>query len=250
MSFLQRLRFSAAGHAGAAPTQAVGLGGPAGRSGISATPVSAPAGPAYAPRTVRPSSGLKEMLWHLDGIGRGQLLDVGPVWQNTMGFFIERGFRVYSEDLLSEWQTFLSDEEARMRALSAAECDEDVTPAGRAERFLKTTLQHGPGTLDGILLWDLLDYLDSAVGARVIARVTSLVRDGGVLLALFHSRKPESFHRYRVFDAQNIELVGAHSMIAPQRVYQNREIQDLFSRFRSSKTFVGRDQVREGLFIK
>lgn len=221
---------------------------------MSAAPVSTPsgthAGPAYAPRAPRPSNGLKEFLWHLDGVGRGQLLDVGPVWQHTVGFFIERGFRVYSEDVLGEWQTFLGEEEAKVRALGQSECKEDMTPAGRAERFLKANLQHGPGTLDGILLWDMLDYLDSALGARVIARVTSLVRDGGVVLAFFHSRKPQDFHRYRVLDSQNVELVGAPCSIAPQRVYQNREIQDLFGRFRTSKTFVSRDQVREVLFVK
>ena len=32
--------------------------------------------------------------------------------------------------------------------------------------------------------------------------------------------------------------------------YQNREIQDLFSRYRTMKSFVGRDQLRETLFIK
>ena len=255
MSFLQRFRFSAA-HVGAQPSrplrpESVAISG---RSSMSApavsVPAGTPAGPGYAPRTLRPSNGLKEFLWHLDGVGRGQLLDVGPVWQHTVGFFIERGFRVYSEDLLGELQAFQSDEEAKMRALGPGEGDEDMTPAGRAERFLKTSLQHQPGTLDGILLWDLLDYLDGQLGARVVARITSLVRDGGVVLALFHTRKPESFHRYRVLDAQNLELVGANCSLTPQRVYQNREIQDLFSRFRSSKTFVGRDQVREGLFTK
>ncbi|MGB6200343.1 MAG: hypothetical protein WA871_14725 [Candidatus Acidiferrales bacterium] len=221
---------------------------------MSASPVSipagVPAGPGYAPRTSRPSNGLKEFLWHLDGVGRGQLLDVGPVWQHTVGFFIERGFRVYSEDLLSEYQQFLSAEEAKVRALVAGEGDEDMTPAGRAERFMAACLQYQPESLDGILLWDLLDYFDSAAGARIVARISSLVRNGGVVLALFHSKKPESFNRYRVLDAQNIELVGASCPLAPQRAYQNREIQDMFSRFRSSKTFVGRDQVREGLFIK
>jgi hypothetical protein len=255
MSFLQRFRFSAA-HVGAQPSRPLRPGSAAvsGRSSMSApavsVPTGTPAGPGYAPRTLRPSNGLKEFLWHLDGVGRGQLLDVGPVWQHTVGFFIERGFRVYSEDLLGELQAFQSDEEAKMRALGPGEGDEDMTPAGRAERFLKTSLQHQPGTLDGILLWDLLDYLDGQLGARVVARITSLVRDGGVVLALFHTRKPESFHRYRVLDAQNLELVGANCSLTPQRVYQNREIQDLFSRFRSSKTFVGRDQVREGLFTK
>jgi len=96
----------------------------------------------------------------------------------------------------------------------------------------------------------MLDYFDSALGSRVVARISSLVRDGGVVLALFHSRKPEEFHRYRVLDGQNLELVGASCSLTPQRVYQNREIQDLFGRFRSSKTFVGRDQVGEWLFTK
>jgi hypothetical protein len=34
------------------------------------------------------------------------------------------------------------------------------------------------------------------------------------------------------------------------RVFQNREILDIFGKFRSSKTFVGRDQVREALLLK
>jgi hypothetical protein len=34
------------------------------------------------------------------------------------------------------------------------------------------------------------------------------------------------------------------------RIFQNREILDIFGKFRSSKTFVGRDQVREALFLK
>ena len=62
--------------------------------------------------------------------------------------------------------------------------------------------------------------------------------------------KPETFHRYRVLDAQNLELIPASCPFVPQRVFQNREISNLFSRYRSSKTFVGRDQLREGLFVK
>jgi hypothetical protein len=35
-----------------------------------------------------------------------------------------------------------------------------------------------------------------------------------------------------------------------QRAYPNGEIQDLFGRYRTMKSFVGRDQLRETLFIK
>src|SRR5689334_23759704 len=63
----------------------------------------------------RLSNGLKELLWNLDGLERGTLLDLGPAWQTTLSFFIERGFRVSSEDILRSWKTFLNEEEARLK---------------------------------------------------------------------------------------------------------------------------------------
>ena len=58
-------------------------------------------------------------------------------------------------------------------------------------------------------MWDILEYLDTDLMTKLAARVTSLVRDGGVVFAIFHTRKPEAFHRYRVLDAQNLELIPA-----------------------------------------
>jgi len=105
-------------------------------------------------------------------------------------------------------------------------------------------------TFDAVLLWDVLDYLDAELMNKLAARITSLVRDGGVVFAMFHARKPTVFHRYRVMDGHNLELIPASCPFQPQRVFQNREISNLFGRFRTSKMFVGRDQLREGLFVK
>src|SRR6202166_4871978 len=69
--------------------------------------------------TTRGSNGLKEFLWNLDGLGRGTLLDLGPAWQTTLTFFIERGFRVSSEDILRGWKDFLVEEETKLRAAAA-----------------------------------------------------------------------------------------------------------------------------------
>jgi hypothetical protein len=44
--------------------------------------------------------------------------------------------------------------------------------------------------------------------------------------------------------------VATPAICAAQRVYQNREIQDLFGGYRTVKSFVGRDQLRETLFVK
>src|SRR3954468_11243199 len=72
--------------------------------------------------TSRVSNGLKEFLWQLQGIGRGTLLDVGPVWGSTVRLFVERGFKLYTEDVLVAWRDYLKAEEegARSRHDNAA----------------------------------------------------------------------------------------------------------------------------------
>jgi hypothetical protein len=208
------------------------------------------AAPGVSRNDARQSNGLKEFLWQLDGIGRGHLLDLGPARQTTITFFIDRGFKVYTEDMLATWQYFLVEEEQRTKKLPAGADRSGLTPEERAKRFLETTMLYPQDTFDAVLLWDILDYLDNDLMTRLAARITSLVRDGGVVFAIFHTRKPTVFHRYRVLDAQNLELIPASCPFQPQRVFQNREISNLFCRYRSSKMFVGRDQLREGLFVK
>src|SRR5271169_3465639 len=202
------------------------------------------------PESTRVSNGLKEFLWNLDGLGRGTLLDLGPAWQTTLSFFIERGFRVSSEDFLRGWKAFLTEEEKRLREDATAYETLDMTAKGRAERFLAENLQYSRSTFDAVLLWDLLDYLEPLLVKQMVANLTELLRPGGVILAMFHSKKPEGFQRYRVADSNTLQVISTPMICPAQRVYQNREIQDLFSRYRTMKSFVGRDQLRETLFIK
>jgi cyclopropane fatty-acyl-phospholipid synthase-like methyltransferase len=203
-----------------------------------------------APGSTRISNGLKEFLWNLDGLGRGTLLDLGPAWQTTLTFFIERGFRVSSEDILREWKDFLSEEEQRLHGANVISETVDMTPTGRAARFLSSNLQYPRASFDAVLAWDLLDYLEPALAKQTIACMTEWLRPGGVVFALFHSKKPEGFQRYRIADSNSLQIISASVLCPAQKVYQNREIQDLFSRFRTMKSFVSRDQLRETLFIK
>jgi len=198
----------------------------------------------------RVSNGLKEFLWNLEGLGRGALLDLGPAWQTTLSFFIERGFRVSSEDLLRGWKEFLTEEEAILRDESGARDLLDMTPNGRATRFLEANLQYPRSSFDAVLIWDLLDYLEPTMARQTVGCVTELLRPGGVILAMFHSKKPEGFQRYRVADSSTLQVISTPVLCPAQKTYQNREIQDLFVRYRTTKSFVSRDQLRETLFIK
>jgi hypothetical protein len=223
---------------------------PATAVGVANARTQPPSSSDVAQKVGRQSNGLKEFLWQLEGIGHGHLLDLGPARQTTITFFIERGFKVYTEDLLATWQYFLEEEAQQAKKIPAGPERPVISQEERAKRFLETTMLYPDDTFDAVLMWDILDYLDSDLMAKLATRITSLVRESGVVFAMFHTRKPILFHRYRVLDAQSLELIPATCPFQPQRVFQNREISNLFSRYRSSKMFVGRDQLREGLFVK
>jgi hypothetical protein len=190
-------------------------------------------------------------MWNLDGIGRGTLLDLGSAGQTTLSFFIEKGFRVTSDDLLRGWKQFLDQEEKDLReAGKTSHPPVDVTPTGRATRYLESNLSYPASSFDVVLLWDLLDYLEPSMATRTVASITELLRPGGVVFAMFHSKKPEGFQRYRIVDSNTLQVIASPVLCPAQRIYQNREIQDMFGRYRTAKSFIARDQLRENLFIK
>ena len=195
---------------------------------------------------------MKEFLWLISDIERGRVLDLGAVSQATLNFFIERGYRISTEDLLRAWKEFLTTEEEQLRqaAVGNAGGGERISQAMLAEKFLETALQYPEGSYHGVLAWDLFDYLDDELLPRVMQRIYKILSPGGAVLALFHSRAPERFHRYRIVDNQTLEAIPAPTLAVHTRVFQNRQVLDIFVEFRSSKTFVGRDQLREGLFLK
>jgi 2-polyprenyl-3-methyl-5-hydroxy-6-metoxy-1,4-benzoquinol methylase len=199
--------------------------------------------------TSRVSNGLKELLWNLEGLGRGTLLDLGPAWQTTLSFFIERGFRVTADDILRSWTEFLA-KEARSKEGLTAEDYAERTPEAIARKFLGENLSYAPLSFDALLLWDLLDYLEPTLAKLMVVHLTEMLRPGGAVLAMFHSKKPEGFQRYRIVDTNTLQVLGSKTIAPAQKPYQNREIQELFGRFRTMKSFVGRDQLRETLFIK
>jgi hypothetical protein len=199
---------------------------------------------------VRISNGLKEFLWLIDGSSQGRILDLGAVFQSTVMFFIERGFRLSTEDMMRSWKEFLITEEESMRNMKIGDEGARVSQGMLAGKFLDSNLQYPEDNFHGVLVWDLFDYLDAALLPRVMERLYTVLRPGGAVLASFHSKTPERFNRYKIVDGQNIELIPSPTLAVHSRIFQNREILDIFGKFRSSKTFVGRDQVREALFLK
>jgi hypothetical protein len=197
----------------------------------------------------RTSNGLKDFLWLLSDVENGRLLDLGAVSQATLNFFIERGFRVTTDDFARSWKDFRAAEEEKQRMEEQSDFYEPFSPEQIAARFLDHSLQYPEESFNAVLVWDLFDHLDAELLPKVTERLYEIMRPGGAVLAIFHS-KPEHFYRYRIVDNQTIESIPIGTAVTHNNGFQNREILELFKHFRSAKTFVGRDQLREGLFIR
>jgi hypothetical protein len=227
---------------------------PGSQTGAGAASAAAPAKPGPTPvsgssSNTRTSNSLKEFLWLLSDIPQARILDLGSAAQTTINFFLEKGFRLTSEDLLRTWKEFLTAEEERLR-LAPAGGEEPVSQEMLVEKFLDVALGYKESNFHGVLAWDLLDYFDVAMVPKLMERIYNAMAPGGAMMALFHSKPAERFHRFRIIDTQKFEAVPAPTLAVHAHVFQNREILDLFGKFRSSKTFVGRDQIREALFLK
>ncbi len=177
----------------------------------------------------------------------GRLLDLGPVAQATVQFFTDRGFRVSAEDFVRGWDEWRAEhEEERRRNASSEPPDPSLLAAG----FLAESFRFEPETFHAILAWDVFDFLPAEILGPLVSRLHELLTPGGVLLSVFHdSEEIEPVH-YPVRDTESVELVPARRSQKVCRVFQNREILSLFSDFRSSRTYVGRDHLREALFLK
>jgi hypothetical protein len=243
--------------AAAASTPAkAGSAASAARAPLSGSPSGTSAPDSSGSTVRRVSNGLKELLSAIEGAERGEVLDLGPVSQATVDFFTSRGYRLHTHDLLRAWREFLAEElerparDARAAARASGSAGDEEDPSLRPSRFLARHLWFEPRKFHGALLWDSLDYLDAAAGAAVVARLAEILRPSGAVLLHLHDKTPERFFRYRILDAQTLECVPATAPVVFQRPIPNREIMNLFHDFRTSKTFVGRDQIREVLFLR
>src|SRR5271169_3142293 len=127
-------------------------GAPAAAAGaVPAKPGPAPsAGPSA---NLRISNGLKEFLWLISDVPHGRVLDLGPVWQSTVSFFVDKGYRVSTEDLLRTWKEFLAGEEERLRTAPIGDDGAKLSPAILAGKFLESALQYPENSFHGVLAW-------------------------------------------------------------------------------------------------
>jgi hypothetical protein len=164
------------------------------------------------------------------------LMDLGPVVGSNINYFGERlGCKFYIEDVYANVDKF--NRENRGRELG---------------EYFKTRFPQADGSFDGILCWDIFDYLDK-VSAQVLARqMTRLLKPGGALLTFFQTvaTPGNEYTRFLVVDDKTFKHKPHPAARGRQQVFVNRDINLMFEGLNVSDSFLLMTRTREIVFRK
>jgi 2-polyprenyl-3-methyl-5-hydroxy-6-metoxy-1,4-benzoquinol methylase len=213
-----------------------GSGGSPGDDGPGRLPVPSRTIPAQNGTMTRASRGLEEFFGHIHGLSGLTLLDLGGATQQNVSFITDLGHRLYSENFLQI-----------LNETSGAEGLADQSNPGLIDYFLRQSLDYPEGHFDGVLIWDVLEYLAPALLTAVVERLHKVVRPGSYLLAFFHADdKLEAvpYYTFRIQDVKNLQVLQQGTR-RPVQLFNNRSLERLFSRSESVKFFLTKDRLRE-----
>jgi hypothetical protein len=165
------------------------------------------------------------------------LLDLGPVIGSNVAFCGERlGCKLFIEDLVADVDRLL-----RGSASSA-----DLAAS------MPTRFSHPDASIDGILCWDLFDFLDKATSQALAKQVVRMLRPGGAVMGFFCSTGVERspFTKFEIVDEQSLRH-RYHPGIGGKKVsLPNRDIIKMFDGLVVADSFLLKSNTREMLLRK
>lgn len=185
-----------------------------------------------------PTKALPKFLSTLGSHQQPMLLDIGPVVGHNVTFFGERlGCKFQVEELSKDLDRYVRDDKLT-----------DLPD------FLTRRFPQDDESFDGILCWDLFDYLDKPAAQALAKQLTRLLRPGGVLFALFNAAETlpaaRAYTRFIVVDEHTIQHRPYPAARGKQRPLPNRDIQRMFEPLRVTEQFLLKTNTREVLLRK
>ena len=186
--------------------------------------------------TSRQSRGLEQFFTYVRGQVGLSILDFAGASQENINFITNLGHRLYSEDFVRSLDDVFGDEDPN-----------DQANQGLIDQFLRQMLNFEQDQFDGVLVWDVLQYLTPALLAATLEKLCTIVRPQGYLLAYFHAdekARQVPFYSFRIKDQKSL-LLAQRGTRTPAQIFNNRSLEKLFQKFESVKFFLTREQLRE-----
>ncbi len=180
---------------------------------------------------------LPKALAMLSNVPAPIIVDLGPVVGSNIAFLGEQlSCKIFVEDLYAEVERH------------AQKGTREELPQALPARLQ----QHAPGTIDGILCWDLFDHLDKPTSLVLAAHLVTLLKPGGVIYAFFGAAPGQLTHqnRFIVDTPDTLRLRPTPVTPSPRNVLVTRDINRMFEGVATAESVLLKSNARETLFRK
>jgi len=194
--------------------------------------------PAYAAYQTRI---LKDFITAVTRKENPVVLDLGPVIGSNIEFFLNLGIKVYMEDFLAAYSnpkySVLVDDKMTL--------DE--------QQFFVENFDYATDFFDGLICWDFLSYLDPKFARIFVDRISAKMKPDSLMLGFFRTQKttgPQPLHKYRISSDAFLEYIPLDRKMEVKKVYQTRDVTQLFAGYHSQKFYLLKHQMLEVLLRK
>ena len=179
---------------------------------------------------------LSRFISYVRNQGGETILDFGPVVGGNVDFFDqELSCKIIVEDLFSDLEAF-----------KGAEAIESLC------RHFSDRLRCENSSIDGILCWDLFDYLDKASADVLVKQLLRALRPGGSVFGMFDMKKSNKpfFTKHLILDIDHLDYRTYDASRCKRSPWSSRDVIRLFSEFKVDETYLLNRRVLEMLFRK
>jgi hypothetical protein len=184
----------------------------------------------------RQSRGLEQFFSYINDQVGLSILDLAGVTQENVSFVTDLGHKLYTQDFLRSLDDVFGPDEIQ-----------EQSNVGRIEQFLDQNLDFKESTFDGVLIWDVMQYLSPALLNATIQRLHQIVRPRSYMLAFFNADEKLLYSpstSFRIQDKSTL-LLAQRGVRKSAQVFNNRTLEKVFGDFESVKFFLTRESLRE-----
>jgi len=188
-----------------------------------------------------PTQVMKDFIKGISAMPTPKILDIGPVVGSNLEFFLNHGIKVYMEDFVT----------AYLNPKYSLVLDGKITL--NEPSFFEENFSYEVNSLDGLICWDYLCYIEPRFAAVLVRKISSMVKTGGLVMAFFHTHRitgPGMIHKYRIHNESSLEYIPTGIKSEFKKAFQIRDVSQLFEGFQSQRSYLLKHNVIEILLRK
>lgn len=169
------------------------------------------------------------------------VLDLGPVIGSNIEFFLNLGIKVYMEDFLAAYSnpkySILVDDKMTLNE----------------QQFFSENFNYANDFFDGLICWDFLSYMEPKFARIFVECISAKMKPDSLVLGFFRTQQsagPAPLYKYRISSESFLEYIPLDRTLEIKKVYQTRDVTQLFTEFNSQRFYLLKHHVLEVLLRK